>query len=732
MLQCGHNLCKQCLLDLNKEVGGRIGAHCPTCRTYVTFTRESEITVDPILQAAVEVMRGEAVPRVPCMRCETVEATLDCSDCNAKFCSKCSDLLHVGKLRTHRLNYDAASVHLGSKPPNCAHLGHEDYRMDLFCADCRCMLCVLCSQVLPTHQTHHVIPLAEAAEVEKQNLRQTLRTVQGFHAQLKGSVDRVDRAISECDRVSSQEIRAFDSLFSELMSRIEKRRNDLITEAQNIAEKQIGALRLSRDRLVDIASTVNEALSTGERALNLNTTVAIVKGCVSVETHLTKCTPVTIPETFLPHFTFPSFQTVVNGIDMASVDAVQEYNASSAGVIRSSFVVDPHVALFSTHGEGREEVDDDPSQPPNHDHQPRRTSAAVGPHTSTAQSSARPHRSSPFIQGTASPIPPPPPPPPLRGADKEPDRSIYDAHNHTMSDEVPQDDLSSRPNSVHHPQQPPRASLQQHTQQQQQQKILRRGFSWAKSTYNEILLSNRNLTAMSSSKTWETVVGDTLLHHGVTYLEIRLDQYDASNGHNMIFGIIFEGPSEICEVVGEDGTSVGFDVGRGTKCVAGNFYLPYAASPPPPFARATTATLGKVESILASPPPAAPTIDSLSPVLLDNAPTHNSSSNSAKDGGLLQHHNNSLYRRPTTAFGAAAAASQPLLRGGSGAASVFHVTTGDVLGMKVDYSAGDITFYHNGDSLGVAFTGLAKPSYPAVSLIGKQQITLQFPSKIPL
>eukprot|EP01062_Namystynia_karyoxenos_P030965 TRINITY_DN23015_c0_g1_i1.p1 TRINITY_DN23015_c0_g1~~TRINITY_DN23015_c0_g1_i1.p1 ORF type:complete len:479 (+),score=115.42 TRINITY_DN23015_c0_g1_i1:146-1582(+) len=56
---------------------------------------------------------------------------------------------------------------------------------------------------------------------------------------------------------------------------------------------------------------------------------------------------------------------------------------------------------------------------------------------------------------------------------------------------------------------------------------------------------------------------------------------------------------------------------------------------------------------------------------------------------------------------------------------------GDVVGVKLDCAARSLEFYKNGRSMGAAFTNVEPPVFPAVSLVHKQQVTLQFPADPP-
>eukprot|EP01063_Lacrimia_lanifica_P012897 TRINITY_DN19595_c0_g1_i1.p1 TRINITY_DN19595_c0_g1~~TRINITY_DN19595_c0_g1_i1.p1 ORF type:complete len:528 (+),score=179.69 TRINITY_DN19595_c0_g1_i1:64-1647(+) len=56
---------------------------------------------------------------------------------------------------------------------------------------------------------------------------------------------------------------------------------------------------------------------------------------------------------------------------------------------------------------------------------------------------------------------------------------------------------------------------------------------------------------------------------------------------------------------------------------------------------------------------------------------------------------------------------------------------GDVVGVKLNFAAQQLEFYKNGVSLGLAFYGVDRPCYAAVSMVNAQQVSLQFPAKVP-
>lgn len=167
-----------------------------------------------------------------------------------------------------------------------------------------------------------------------------------------------------------------------------------------------------------------------------------------------------------------------------------------------------------------------------------------------------------------------------------------------------------------------------------------RGFKFGKSTYNDVIVTNRGHTVMAppAAEGWETVMADQLLSVGTHYWEVKLDQYANVNGHNVCIGVVFDGGFELCEILGEDVNSAGLNCGRGTKCVGGTYLEPYADP----------------------------------------------------------------------------------------------CQEGDVIGVKVDYVKEEIEFFRNGASLGVAFSGVCRPAYAAVSLVGGQQVSVMFPQRLPV
>eukprot|EP01060_Flectonema_neradi_P005180 TRINITY_DN13434_c0_g3_i1.p1 TRINITY_DN13434_c0_g3~~TRINITY_DN13434_c0_g3_i1.p1 ORF type:complete len:483 (+),score=77.56 TRINITY_DN13434_c0_g3_i1:56-1450(+) len=458
------------------------------------------------LMDLIDVMKGDAVHKVACHRCEKVEATLHCSECSLPLCSSCSDIIHVGKLRSHKVVYSATAVSETKRPPRCSQVGHGDYRTDLFCVDCNQLLCVLCSQTDFTHRTHKILPVKEAGEIEKVRLREVLDSSSKLRMELRQVCSSLDGAMLNIERSTTEELLVFERTIDSIKERLDAKKALLMQKARVGSIEQIDTLRQNREQTVSLVAKLNESVAKVERAIHHSNYVDIMTARVEMERDLLQQKPVTISQYCLPQFSIARYKDMVDGIDQLAL----EFR-----------VVD----------------------------------------------------------------------------DRLPD-AVIEASN----------------------------LFQQ------------KGFKLEKSTYGDAQIVNRGTTAISNSRNWETIMSCTLLSQGLHYWEIKLDKYDTKNGHNVMIGVVFDGAFAMCDLLGEDENSLGFNTGKGTKCAGHDFLQPYGTP----------------------------------------------------------------------------------------------CSQGDVIGTKLDFASQTIEFLKNGVTMGPAFHLITRPCYPAVSLISDQQVSLLFPTKIPL
>eukprot|EP01064_Diplonema_japonicum_P032160 TRINITY_DN5982_c0_g1_i1.p1 TRINITY_DN5982_c0_g1~~TRINITY_DN5982_c0_g1_i1.p1 ORF type:complete len:555 (+),score=69.77 TRINITY_DN5982_c0_g1_i1:98-1666(+) len=444
-LQCGHNVCKGCILRNNAQSGGgrSIKVTCTVCRQQSRYGSESELVINQNLMDLIDVMKGDAVHKVGCSRCEKVEATLHCSECGLPLCSSCSDIIHVGRLKQHKLTYSTSAVTATKRPPKCSKPGHSDYRTDLYCVDCNELLCVLCSQTDFTHRTHKILPVKEAGEIERSKLRDVLDATSRLRSDLRAVCKTVDDSILNIERSTTEELLVFERTIDSIKERLDAKKALLMQKARVGSIEQIDGLRDNREATVALVAKLNESVAKVERAMAHSNYVDIMTSRVEMERELMQQKPVGISQVSLPQFSISRYKDMIDGVDSLDLEF----------------------------------------------------------------------------------------------------RVVEDR----MQDSVIE----------------PASLFQQ------------KGFKWEKSTYGDSQVSSRGLTVTSSSKNWETIMTCTLLTHGVHYWEVKLDRYDTKNGHNVMVGIVFDGAFAMCDILGEDDNSMGFNTGKGTKTYRNDFLAPY-------------------------------------------------------------------------------------------------------------------------------------------------------------
>eukprot|EP00659_Diplonema_papillatum_P009705 gene9705-15071_t len=448
-LQCGHNVCKGCVLGTNARHGGggrSMKVCCAVCRDVSRYVDERDLAINQNLMELIDVMKGDAVHKVPCHRCESVEATLYCAECSLPLCSSCSDIIHVGRLKQHKVVYSPSAVSATKRPPKCGKPGHADYRTDLFCVECNELLCVLCSQTDFGHRAHKILPVKEAAELEKIRLRDVLDSASRLRSELRSVCESLDGAMLSIERSTTEELLVFERTVDSIKERLEAKKALLMQQARVGSIENIDVLRQNRKDTVQLVAKLNESVAKVERAVAHSNYVDIMTARLEMERELLQHKPVSIEPFSLPQFSIPRYNDMVQATDQLSLE--------------------------------------------------------------------------------------------FRVADNQLPSAVIEATN----------------------------LFQQ------------KGFKWEKSTYGDSQIANRGLTVISNSSNWETIMSCTLLAQGVHYWEVKLEKYNTSNGHNVIVGVVFDGAFAMCDIIGEDENSVGFNTGKGTKTAHHDFLQPYAST----------------------------------------------------------------------------------------------------------------------------------------------------------
>ena len=275
LLPCLHFFCKPCLREYTQtKPSVKNLTSCPACAAPFSFTED----VKTLLFNPVRVADMKEEVSVRCQVCSTVtsveQAAFFCFKCCRYLCLKCKAIhLHEVFLSDEQCNSLVLSkvnvpVQDNFKTDNFPSKCQLHVKQDViaFCEDCTMLVCQIC--VWTDHHNHRIESLPDDIDND--------RTVLTDHTtDVQEALDKIDQALQkiqqmrgkvkiDVEKVTGRINKACD----DLIEVVEKRRNALHTESQEIAKekdrallKHFGKLQITVNDLSvtqsDIVSTMN-------------------------------------------------------------------------------------------------------------------------------------------------------------------------------------------------------------------------------------------------------------------------------------------------------------------------------------------------------------------------------------------------------------------------------------------------------------------------------------------
>lgn len=256
---CHHSFCTGCVRRLLSENANN-GFQCPLCATSYTEVHSHNLAqyADHEAEVYVEVLALGTSNLPKCQWCETTSAKVQCGECMCVYCEDCCIAVHknsakrdhaIGKLSESSRNFI----------PRCPLRGHEEYRAEFFCSQCRQVCCAYCLQVGPHRDHLHMTVAVAAAEARQQLSRdmESLLEVKHRLEQQAAEMNRVSVLYSDTyDAVENIVTERFEAFKQQLMQReLEVRRT-----LTNLRDSGDAALMTSRRQYLDKLNSVNETL----------------------------------------------------------------------------------------------------------------------------------------------------------------------------------------------------------------------------------------------------------------------------------------------------------------------------------------------------------------------------------------------------------------------------------------------------------------------------------------
>ena len=269
IVPCLHTICAQCI-----ESAGPTAA-CPLDRTPVGSSA-SALPTNWIVLSGVERASLQQGKTRHCDLCDERNAesvsTRHCSHCNLHLCHLHSSSHQKSRDTKHHVltkfsDYVASlqqehpsGLHVARdmKPLMCAEPGHENHRLDMWCAVCEVMLCVQCA--LLGHRDHAISTVDdEVYGSQMQDVRSLTQGVKEKQNELNAAMNGVAVVMESLDRKADMANAQVDATIDAAVRALQTRRQDLKASIAAIHSEKRRTLDAQRQYLNERAARLQAA-----------------------------------------------------------------------------------------------------------------------------------------------------------------------------------------------------------------------------------------------------------------------------------------------------------------------------------------------------------------------------------------------------------------------------------------------------------------------------------------
>ena len=273
VLPCLHYYCKKCILNLALWRGTNQPFPCPECRKETTLPEggveelKTAFFVHRLKDMYSTVERVHGNVAVKCEGCTDSEdkAEAFCRQCAAFICKECiKQHKRIKAFASHQvdsledLKQGRAREIAVKEPPTKKCHTHEEPLM-VYCFDCNSLICRDCT--VTAHRDHKFEFSKVAAPNTKKKLLEELDTLREVSVSLSHAVEEVQTTNQNVAAQGEAIAISIQTSFDELHKIIEKRRQEILQEAEGIVREKINKLVMQEKNLslahAEVQSTVD-------------------------------------------------------------------------------------------------------------------------------------------------------------------------------------------------------------------------------------------------------------------------------------------------------------------------------------------------------------------------------------------------------------------------------------------------------------------------------------------
>ena len=273
VLPCLHYYCKQCILNLALRRGTNQPFSCPECRKKISLPEggveelKTAFFVHRLKDMYSTVERVHGKVDVKCEGCT------DSGDKAEAFCRQCAVFICKECIKQHKRMKAFASHEVNSlqdlkqgrtkeiavkEPPTKKCHTHEEPLM-IYCFDCNSLICRDCT--VTAHRDHKFEFSKVAAPNTKKKLLEELDPLREVSASLSRAVEEVQTTKQEVEAQGRAVTSTIQTSFDELHKILEKRRQEILQEAEGIVREKVNKLVMQEKNLslahTEVQSTVD-------------------------------------------------------------------------------------------------------------------------------------------------------------------------------------------------------------------------------------------------------------------------------------------------------------------------------------------------------------------------------------------------------------------------------------------------------------------------------------------
>jgi len=151
------------------------------------------------------------------------------------------------------------------RPAFCQKKHHENKELELFCKDCKVVICNTCAVTL--HEGHGKMPLQEATDERKTQINSMIRSLKDQALEKQKEVEQFNQKSiafqSKANEVKSQ----VQSFVNQIIAIIEARKQDLFDVIDNQAKKSQECLSQKKDEVEKHMKIIESAIAQTETLL---------------------------------------------------------------------------------------------------------------------------------------------------------------------------------------------------------------------------------------------------------------------------------------------------------------------------------------------------------------------------------------------------------------------------------------------------------------------------------